>query len=611
MLRLNPKKLGAGLLCSSPASFSRKVIGFLVFLVGIWASVFPAHADYLPLSGAEVADNIAEVRIENDGVHVQLEIYVGDAHLFQALFPDEWFTSGVTTRSSLAARLANFAENGLSVRRQNGAALPLRINRIEPLMRIDRTTALTGRRNPLTGREFPKPPDDPRVIFAELFYDFEGTKPEAIEIAPPAEPAVIGFVTFDRGVPVANFAYLSGPARLAIDWKDPWYSRFDNPNLRRHHQSGATTYLYVEPRELRHEILVRVRDIDPWLELNLGPGHQLSAQEQERIKSEAASFLAGRNPVTIDGEAALPAGVRAEFLTLDSAGLQIAEGRQDLSADEAFLGLILSFPWRGLPETVSVRWDIFNEYVGYVPATSTDPAGPFLSGASPEDPHIIWRNHLLTYENPSVTPVPAAGSGRVEVPLFVVGGLAVVVGAISFFMLSGSKLRALTGAAAAAGLGGTIVAASSPVVDFRNPFVRMPEVTEAEHAFEMLLDNIHIANLEISSGAREHALEPLTSTLAKSDVAAEIDRALAVRVPGGGIARVNEVSNLMLRDVVAAGNGFGFRALAEWTASASAGHWGHTHNRTVKYRALVEVIEEGGNWKLSEITVLEARLPNE
>ena len=47
-------------------------------------------------------------------------------------------------------------------------------------------------------------------------------------------------------------------ATLNLDWADPWYSRFDNPNLKRHHKSALMSFLYVEPYEVRHEILARI-----------------------------------------------------------------------------------------------------------------------------------------------------------------------------------------------------------------------------------------------------------------------------------------------------------------------------------------------------------------
>ena len=44
-----------------------------------------AQADWVNLSGAEVAPNIAEIYVEDDGVRVVLEAYIGDLETFADL----------------------------------------------------------------------------------------------------------------------------------------------------------------------------------------------------------------------------------------------------------------------------------------------------------------------------------------------------------------------------------------------------------------------------------------------------------------------------------------------------------------------------------------------
>jgi hypothetical protein len=51
----------------------------------------------------------------------------------------------------------------------------------------------------------------------------------------------------------------------------------------------------------------------------------------------------------------------------------------------------------------------------------------------------------------------------------------------------------------------------------------------------------------------------------------------------------------------------GFRSVVQWTALASAGHWGHTHRRRIRFRALMELEEIEGAWKLTGLTVVDAR----
>ncbi len=57
-----------------------------------FALTFPflAKADWINLTGAETAPNIAEIYILDDHVKLVLEAYIGDLKTFEELIPDEW-----------------------------------------------------------------------------------------------------------------------------------------------------------------------------------------------------------------------------------------------------------------------------------------------------------------------------------------------------------------------------------------------------------------------------------------------------------------------------------------------------------------------------------------
>lgn len=598
------------------AALSRFLAAFASVLAVIFSStVSIVKADYMPFNGAEVAPNIAEIRVEPDGVYVQLEVFIRDIPTFSDIVPLDWLRKSTAFKGTAEERLKRFSETGLAIRDENGNALPVSVRLIEPRLRVDRASPLAGKRDPLSGQVFPAPPQDKRVMFAELFYSFSTDRPSVITIEPPNKlegvpEAVIGMVVFDRNVPVAIWSYLSAPVQLAIDWDDPWYSKFDNLNLRRHHQSGVTTYLYIEPREVRHETLIRVRDISPWIGLDLPPDTHLSIDIQNQIKSWTAEFLSARNPVSIDGRSVKPDHQSAELLTLDTAGFQIVEGDGAINADAAFVGVILRFPFRTIPNEVKIQWDLFDDRIARVPAILTDLAGPFMAGATPDSSDIVWRNHLLKYENPAVEPVAADNSASFQIPLItlVAGLLAALAGILAVSANDRRRLVAIT--IVIAGISVGAISSRIMVVEVRNPAFPTPDATKATEIFGSILDNINIANLEISGAARTQQLAPLVTDTALADVAAELDRALAIRVPGGGVARVTEVRNLRLTGLSAASEGYGFHALAEWVARASGGHWGHSHRRELRYRALIDIMLEAGSWRLAGITVVETGAPD-
>jgi hypothetical protein len=70
---------------------------------------------------------------------------------------------------------------------------------------------------------------------------------------------------------------------------------------------------------------------------------------------------------------------------------------------------------------------------------------------------------------------------------------------------------------------------------------------------------------------------------------------------------VNPIEGLIVKELGAIDGRSGFRSVVEWTALASAAHWGHAHRRRIRFRALMELEEIEGAWKLTGLTVLDAR----
>ncbi|MGH6820424.1 MAG: hypothetical protein ACREDU_06125, partial [Methylocella sp.] len=337
----------------------------------------PARADWMPLTGAESAPDIAEITVLEDRVRVVLEVYVGDIDTFEALVPDEWLKDNIAARPAQAERLRQFATETLQIISDDGTALPAELKLAEPRQRKDRNAPFAGMIDPATWQRIPGPPEDKRVLYAELEYPFPNKpnpskpnlekpnsgRPPHLTIIPPLDaqgkPLVtIGFIAYHKAVPITDFRYLVQPETLALDWDDPWYTAFDNPTLARHHKSASMSFLYVEPREVRHEVLIRVRDLQDWTDLGLNGGAVLNIADQSRIKERASAFFAHHNPLTIDSMPVMPAAIRVEFVDISLTGVQMIEDSRPLDSSTAMMGVMLSYPVKHLPQDVAIQWDL-------------------------------------------------------------------------------------------------------------------------------------------------------------------------------------------------------------------------------------------------------------
>ncbi|MGI9357146.1 MAG: hypothetical protein ACR2PF_18560, partial [Rhizobiaceae bacterium] len=333
----------------------------------------------------------------------------------------------------------------------------------------------------------------------------------------------------------------------------------------------------------------------------------IGVEEQARLKQRALGHFATRNPLQIDGVLSKSTMSRAEFLSLSISGVQVIKELKPLDLSTAIIGVSLTYPIKHLPQSVGVKWELFNERIGRIPATITDPVGPLRTFVDEKNPMIEWKNFLLKYVEPRVIPVQVGNFQRVSIS---VASLMLSLGAVLGLALAvrprylpravwtGSSLFCLMAA---------ILLVRVTIVDVRNPFAGPPDQTETAKIINAVLDNVHAAYLEREDPELERALSMVVANEDFVDIKTELSRALAIKIAGGGIARVSAIEGLIIQEISSLDSGIGFRSVAEWVALASADHWGHPHRRRIRFRALMELGEVDGLWKLTGMTVVDAR----
>jgi hypothetical protein len=283
------------------------------------------------------------------------------------------------------------------------------------------------------------------------------------------------------------------------------------------------------------------------------------------------------------------------------------EEEKPLEPSTALIGVILSYPVKELPQSVSIDWELFNERNSRIPTTAIDPAGPLASFVDVENPTIEWQNFLRKYVEPKVTPVTIDTGNTFTVPI---ASLLLLIGALTaagWAMRSRHGTRVALVGTSLLCVVGAVLLMDSNTVEIRNPLPGPPDEAISAEIIKAVLDNVHAAYLERVDSELTNALGIIVAEESASEVKAELGRALAIKVAGGGIARVNAIEDLVVRDIAVIDGRSGFRSLAEWTALASAGHWGHMHLRRIRFRALMELAEVGGAWKIIGMTVVDAR----
>jgi len=549
-------------------------------------------ADAIMRSQAMFADTIAEYYVEDDSVRLELEIGSNDVASFRNLLPDALYQRLGYNEVPLKERLPEFVSEDMPVF-VGGKKLVGRVTSIGPATR--------PLRDAITGEELPTPEDEATmVIRATIIFPFE-KQPDSLTLVAPRVTggANIGFVLYHKGVAVNDYRYLVSGQTVSLDWEDAWYSSFSDRGMRRQYYSPMTGFIYVEPHEVRKEIIVRPADIQRYVDLGLAGESTIPAERHDEIKTKIVKFLGDHFPVKIDGEPVEGTVDRANFLkrTLRSS---VVVDNQDLELLPATIGVIYVFPTSGLPQLVEMEWDLFSEKAPTIPAATVDQAGPLPIILEPDFSTLRWENFLKFPELPTLADI--------ERPPTVLQSAAAwgrwLMLALSIIALAGLLRSSLTNRAL-----------SRPLLSFLLPALAITALFFHQHRqvamnderltqlVNDLLHNVYRAFDYRGEEVIYDVLEKSVSGELLTDIYLETQKGLELANQGGARVKVKttEVNNAELtgRD----GNRLTIES--DWKVSGSVGHWGHIHQRVNGYRANLEISEIEGVWKLTGLEILE------
>ncbi len=563
-----------------------------LFVISVLLSPGTLPADAIFRSQAMFADTIAEYFVEDDSVRLELEIGPNDIAVFRNLLPDALYQRLKFGDMPLAGRLTRFVAEDMPVFAGN-SRLAGRVVKIGPDTRPIRDA--------ITGEELPTPEDEAIVVIrATIVYPFD-ERPDSLALGAPRETGLanIGFVLYHKGVAVNDYRYLIPGLIVHLDWEDAWYSAFSARGMRRQYYSPMTGFIYVEPYEVRKEIIVRPADIQRYVDLGLGGETMIPADRHDEIKETVVEFLSGHFPVKIDGTPVEGTIDRVNFLrrTLRSS---VVVDNQDLDLLSATLGIIYVFPTQGLPESVEMEWDLFNEKSPTVPAATVDQAGPLPSILEPDYNILRWDNFLRFPEVPTLVDIEKPPTVQQKF----LGWARWPVAALSIFLLALLLRSVRSNRANLRPLAATSITVFALTLLLF--YTHRPVEVNDERLKQLvgdLLHNVYRAFDYRGEDVIYDVLEKSVSGELLTDIYLETQKSLELANQGGARVKVKttEVSNaeLMKR------NGDILTIASDWNVSGSVGHWGHVHQRTNAYRAILEVSEIDGVWKLTDLEILE------
>lgn len=563
----------------------------LCVLLGLCMLARVAQAHLTTYTGAERSSTVAEIWIDSDRMTLRLEIGAQDREAFAVLLDDD-------------------RGQGLVLTGDDDIPLAGEIKVMEQRPRTDRSTAPQS----ATGQT----PGSPMVTYVEIVYAL-AARPATLTLTPPRQgegdevAAEIGFIVYHEAIPVIDFQYLRGPETLRLDWRDPWYSAFENPDLQRHHRAPLMTFLYIEPYEVRFELLIRLKALASWMSLEVKNPTQIDTDEQARLREQIGQFFLQFKQVQIDGAAARPILDRVEFVRATPQGIQPLEATEPLTWHTALVGVILAYIIPEPPQEVTVDWVFFNDQITSVPSAIIDPVGELPYDVTPAQPTLRWTNLLdnYNYQAATIDAIAAEAAKQLHIPLpsiflclaaILLLGVGRYLGLKGFYRITAMVLLLVI----------AVVVWPFGRLSVRDPFAppyTLPDV-EAILTLQGLLQNTYRAfDFRVENDIYDKLAVSVSGDLI-TDIYLQNRKRLEMEEQGGARAKVQDVQLLDATQSGPPGQRQRLTFKCAWRITGTVNHWGHTHQRRNQYEAMITIQPIEQTWKMVALDLIdERRLP--
>ncbi len=594
-------------LVRAPAAW-RLGVGALICLMLSIAGL-PVTAAH-PISVTETSVFVAQTR-----AIVRIQLYAEDLMLFQDLTPDE---QDVISPADLERGLQQhgaFLLEKVTLRNAAGETYPGSVTDVKPfkippegipvseLMLHTATYEL----------EFPfaEPPEyltmqqdisDPNFIFpSEMQLSVHQTGTD-LTYSDGLKAGATVTLRFDwDSVPL-------GDSASEEDW-EKWFEKQREATLGITSYSSIYSFIYIEPAEIRHEVLIPLASLKTVIPVRSRDPSFLEIEEQDAVREEIRGWLKDRNPTTINGNPIAAEVSRVDFYALD---LKDFAGRAEprrISLASGRVGVILTYrPSEDTVREATLTWDRFHAAIGKIQSVviaHSDQMERFEFSKFNKGPMNVFSWTCPPERLPApIVAVDAVVAAKpvLQIP---VAALVLTLVAGAFGILSHHRRKSILIVALLLLAG--VSAAWTPVT-MAHPWRKPPEISneEAVEIFRRLHQGTYRA---LDFGSENRIYEVLETTVdgpLLEELYLQLRQSLEIREQGGAVARVSSVRHGQTSRAARVPDGPewpGFQITADWTVTGTVEHWGHIHERSNQFAADFFVEPRGGKWKVTRMDI--------
>lgn len=412
-----------------------------------------------------------------------------------------------------------------------------------------------------------------------------------------------------------------GSTTVRFDWKqelaedatdeewDSWFEKQREATLGITSYSSVYSFIYIEPVEMRHEILIPLATLATILPIKHQDPAFVEIGEQDAIREQIRNWLKDQNPVVINGTRIIPEFTRIDFYSLNLSDFATQAAAQKVSMASGRVGIIMTYqtPDDSIRD-VSQSWSTFYSTMTKVPAVviaypNSMSKFEFSRFNTAEDNTLTWKCKPEDLPK-QIAAVDAAYSPKPTMRLLV-GSVVLATAALVLL----KKTSATVGRAAAGVLLIAAVLAWKPLsIVIDHPWKSAEELSadQAKDVFIKLHSGLYRS---LDFGTEDRIYDALAQTVdgeLLEDLYLQLRQSLELRDQGGAIARIRSIeydagAAVARKDSVVPWPGFQYKST--WTVSGTVEHWGHVHERQNQFDAVFTIEPREGHWKITRMDV--------
>lgn len=375
-------------------------LSLAVFLAGLSATPSPGHP---------VSITTADVEVRSNRVEVAVGVMLEDYFLLYGFSANADYRLSRTDLLDGIKRHEDLLLRDIRIRDRDGRVLTGRVERVEipgiPETGVPMDELMGGKTVYHLAYPTPAPPD--YLTFQQRIGVEQGA----------FLPSVMQMTVRQEGREALPEMTLSGEGNVEtceFDWGGGAPVRVDpgsSPSpaepprsMGIESYSSVYAFIYIEPAEVRVEILLPLLTLESWVPLTRASKDFLEVEEQKAAAEVLRRFFQGRNQVLMDGVQVAPEVKRLDFYGVDFKDFAVRAEPRRLSAWSARVGVILAYSTKGATDRVDITWDLFNERVLSARAAVFDGSESRRNLFSSYKPSFAWRNAGRPAQ-PEVAPV--------------------------------------------------------------------------------------------------------------------------------------------------------------------------------------------------------------